>query len=180
MLVGMFISGFINVGALGQFPPAIRGMHGPAMAATIIAMYSLIGIFGKILVGWINDKYGLMASTAFGCTAFVLIFVFMLMGENVTMLYIMAICFGFGTAIGTVTPPLVTADIFGSQKYGEAYGLSNSAVQVGLCTGSVFVAYIFDTMGSYNPAWIILGVLTVLNFLCWAGALILSRKYMAK
>lgn len=37
------------------------------------------------------------------------------------MLYIMAVLFGLGDAIGTVTPPLVTAAVFGTKKYGDAF-----------------------------------------------------------
>ncbi len=177
MLIGMFFCGLINTGALGQFPPAIQEMHGAATQAAIISFYSLIGIFGKLLLGWINDRYGLMASTFFGCLCFALIFVFMLMGQNITMLYVMAILFGLGMGIGTVTPPLVVAKIYGTKKYGEAYGIANSAVQVGLSLGSLTVAGMYDYFGSYNNAWILMCVLTCATFLCYAGAMIICKKY---
>ena len=48
---------------------------------------------------------------------FALAFVFILLGKDVNMLYIMAVVFGLGNAIGTVIPPLVTSEIFGNQKY---------------------------------------------------------------
>ena len=46
--------------------------------------------------------------------------------------------------LGTVIPPLVTAEIFGNEKYGEAYGMVNSATQVGLSLGSLMVASLYD------------------------------------
>lgn len=177
MLLGMVCNGLINGGSLGQFPPAIEELHGPALQATIISMYSLIGIFGKLVLGWINDKFGVLASVIAGCTMFGISFIFMLMGSNAIMLYIMAVCFGIGDAIGTVTPPLVTAAVFGSEKYGEAYGIANSATQIGLSFGSLMVAAIFDTSGSYTPAWILLLALTVVTCLGWCGAYAFSRKF---
>ncbi|MEG0191255.1 MAG: MFS transporter [Lachnospiraceae bacterium] len=177
MLIGMFANGIINAGALGHFPPAMEELHGASVQAVIISMYSLIGIFGKILLGWINDQFGIKASTTFGCVAFGMSFLFMLLGENTSMLYIMAIFFGLGNAIGTVVPPLVTAEIFGREKYGKAYGIANSATQVGLSLGSLFVASIYDTAGNYQWAWIALIVLTGITYAGWLGACTWSKKY---
>lgn len=177
LLIGMLTNGIINGGSLGQFPPAIEDMHGPAIQATIISIYSLVGILGKLVLGWINDKYGAVLSAATGCILFGTSFIFMFLGSNVTMLYIMAILFGLGDAIGTVTPPLITSAVYGTEKYGEAYGIANSFMQVGLSTGSLLVAGIFDTTGSYIPAWILLLILTGVTCVGWCGSFALSRKY---
>lgn len=177
LLVGMLANGLINTGSLGHFPPAMEELHGAALQATIISMYSLIGIGGKLLLGWLNDKFGILVSTGFGCAMFGLSFVFMLMGENVNMLYMMAIVFGLGNGIGTVMPPLITSDVFGAEKYGEAYGIANSVTQIGLSLGSLMVAGIYDINQSYQSAWILLLVLTAVTFIGWMGAFVLSRKY---
>lgn len=177
LLLGMFTNSIINSGSLGHFPPAMEELHGANVQATIISVYSLIGIFGKLLIGWINDRFGIVASTTFGCIAFGLSFVFMLFGSNVTMLYVMAISFGLGNAIGTVIPPLITSSVFGSEKYGEAYGIANSAGQVGLALGSLFIASLYDIFGSYSSAWIVLLILTAVTYVGWIGSYVLSRKY---
>ena len=180
LIIGMFANGLINSGSLGQFPPAIEEMHGAEVQALIISMYSLIGIFGKIVLGWLNDRFGIIASTAFGCITFAVSFIFMLLGENVTMLYIMAILFGLGDAIGTVTPPLITSAVFGTKNYGQAYGIANSFTQIGLTLGSLLVAGIYDASGAYRNAWILLAILTIVTLVGWVGSYILSRKYVEK
>lgn len=180
MLIGMLCNGLINSGSLGQFPPAIEEMHGPAIQAAIISIYSMVGIFGKIVLGWLNDRFGVVVSTVCGCVAFAVSFIFMLMGSNVTMLYIMAVLFGLGDAIGTVTPPLVTAAVFGTKKYGQAYGIANSFTQVGLTCGSLMVAAIYDGTGAYTSAWILLFILTIVTLVGWIGSYALSRKYVEK
>lgn len=177
MLIGMFVCGFINAAALGQFPPALQEMHGPVVQAAIISLYSLIGCFGKIFIGWLNDKYGIMISTVFGCVTFALVFIFMIMGSDLNMLYIMAVFFGLGMGIGNVSPPLIVSEMFGGSKYGEAYGIANSAVQIGLSTGSLAVAFMYDTFGSYRNAWILLFVLTCVTLFTWAASLTASKKY---
>lgn len=177
LLLGMMTNGIINSGALGQFPPALEELQGANVQATIISMYSLIGILGKLLIGWINDSFGILISTAFGCICFGLSFLFMLMGSNVIMLYIMALCFGLGNAIGTVTPPLIVAGIFGTKKYGEAYGIANSITQTGLSVGSLLVASLYDLSGAYQTAWIFLLILTGITLIVWIASFLQSRKY---
>ena len=178
MMIGMLANGIINSGALGQFPPAIQEAHGPAVQATIISMYSLIGIGGKLLLGWVNDKFGVAISSIFGCIAFGLALVLMLLSaSNVTLLYVMAFAFGFGNPIGTVSPPLVTAEVFGQEKYSEAYGIANSFSQVGLSIGSLLVAAMYDSSGSYTTAWIVLLVFTALTLVGWVGSAKLSKQY---
>lgn len=179
-IFGMLCNGLINTGSLGHFPPAIEELQGPQVQALIISMYSMIGIFGKLVLGWLNDRFGVVASTAFGCITFALSFIFILFGQNISMLYIMAFLFGLGDAIGTVTPPLITSAIFGAEKYGEAYGIANSFTQIGLSLGALMVAAVYDTSGSYNTAWILLIILTLGAFAGWVGAYAVSRKYCQK
>ena len=177
MMIGMVSNGLINSGALGQFPPALEELHGVTTQAAIISLYSSIGIFGKILLGWINDKFGVVVSCTYGCIMFGLAFVFMLLGKDASMLYIMAFVFGLGNAIGTVIPPLVTAEIFGNKKYGDAYGMVNSSTQIGLSLGSLMVASLYDLNGSYTNAWVILLGLTLVTLVGWLGSYVLSRKF---
>lgn len=96
------------------------------------------------------------------------------------MLYLMAIVFGLGNAIGTVTPPLITSAIFGTEKYGEAYGIANSATQIGLSLGSLMVAGIYDINHSYQAAWLLLFALTVVTLISWIGSFALSRRFCEK
>ncbi len=178
MMIGMLANGIINSGALGQFPPAIQEAHGPAVQATIISMYSLVGIAGKIILGWINDKFGVAISSIFGCIAFGLALVLMLLsGSNAALLYAMAFAFGLGNPIGTVSPPLVTAEVFGQDKYSEAYGIANSFSQVGLSIGSLLVAAMYDASGSYTTAWIVLIIFTAVTLVGWVGSAKLSKQY---
>lgn len=177
LMLAMFTNGFINTGALGQFPPAIHEMHDLEVQSIMISIYSLVGILGKILIGWINDKFGIIASTFWTSITFAFAFLFMLKAENLTMLYIVAILFGVGMTIGTVSPPLIVSDIYGSKHYGEAYGIANSTLQVGFAMGSVCIAMIYDYFNSYTYAWILLFVLTCLTFMLYLGSILYSKKY---
>lgn len=179
LIIGMICNGIINSGALGQFPPALEELHGPAISASIISLYSLIGVGGKLLLGWINDKFGIKVSILFGCTAFALAFVCILFGQNIIFAYSMAIVFGLGNAIGTVIPPLVTSAIYGPEQYGDVYGYVSSATQIGLSIGSLAVAATFDMTGSYSSAWVVLAILSVVTMYSWLTAYRKSRQFSA-
>ncbi|MBR5791820.1 MAG: MFS transporter [Ruminiclostridium sp.] len=178
LLIGMLTNGLINAGALGHFPPAMQESHGAAVQAAVISAYSLISIGGKLILGWVNDRFGVVVSTTYACILFGLSFVFILLSaKSVAMLYAMAVVFGLGNAIGTVTPPLLTAEVFGKENYGKAYGIVNSFTQVGLSLGSLAVASVYDATGTYRFAWVMLLVLTAVTLVSWVGAVLLGRRY---
>jgi len=177
LLAGMLTNGLINAGALGHFPPAIQESHGAVIQATVISLYSSVSIGGKLLLGWINDRFGVVVSTTYACVLFGLSFVFLLLpGQSAVPLYAMALVFGLGNAIGTVTPPLITAQVFGKEQYSRAYGVANSFSQVGLSLGSLAVASVYDAAGSYRPAWFLLLALTGVTLACWVGSVALARR----
>ena len=178
LLIGMLTNGLINAGALGHFPPAMQESHGAAVQAAVISAYSLISIGGKLILGWVNDRFGVVVSTTYACILFGLSFLFILLSaKSVAMLYAMAVVFGLGNAIGTVTPPLLTAEVFGKENYGKAYGIVNSFTQVGLSLGSLAVASVYDSTGTYRFAWVMLLVLTAVTLVSWVGAVLLARRY---
>lgn len=177
LIIGMIFNGLIASGSLGQFPPALEKLHNPSVAALIISIYSLIGIFGKLLLGWINDKFGIIKSLLFGSITFGLAFFLMLFASNVFIAYIMAISFGLGNALSSIMPPLITSEIYGKKKYGEVYGYISSATQVGLTFGSILIAFIFDKTGSYNPAWILMTLLTIGVVISWIISIKASLNY---
>ena len=123
MLTGMLCNGLINSGSLGQFHRQLKKCTDRQFRLQLFPSTQWLVSLARSLLGWLNDRFGVVVSTVCGCVAFAVSFIFMLMGSNVTMLYIMAVLFGLGDAIGTVTPPLAYSAVFGTKKYGQAYGI---------------------------------------------------------
>lgn len=178
LILGAVIVGVINNGGLGQFPPVLYGIHGPVVGATIISVYSGVGIIGKIVLGNINDRYGTIVSTIYSAVMMVLTYFVMLFAGNIVMAFLMAVLFGMGNAVGTVAPPLITSAIYSSKNYPKAYGYVQSGVQLGLTFGSLFAASIADFTGSYNVAWGTLSVLSAILAAAWIGAYRNAQKYI--
>lgn len=177
LIAGTVLVGLVNNGGLAQFPPYLTELHGAGIAATIISVYSASGIVGKLLIGNINDRFGVVKTTLYACTMLVITYFTMLFAENIIAVFIMGGFFGLGNAIGSVMPPLITSAIFSNEQYSEAYGYVNSAMTLGMTFASLFTAGIADFTGSYNYAWIVLMLLAVVVAILWTSAYKNSQKY---
>jgi sugar phosphate permease len=142
-------------------------------AAAAIGLIGIMGSGGKFFFGWLSDrikdaKYS--ASLGFFLMA---IGMFLLWrADDIIMLYVFALFYGFGYgSLAPVTPYLIS-DRFGGQVLGVAYGLlAFFAAGVGGALGPIIGGFIFDKTGSYRLGWIINMV-----FLLMISVLILALK----
>ena len=175
-MIGIFSLGLITTGSLQQITPYVSDMHGMVYAATIVATYSLLGIGGKLFLGWLSDKIGIIKSGAMGYTAISVSFILLLFGQNKSLLIAMAIFLAFGNAVASVSTPLFASHIFGTNNYGVMMGITNSAFQVGMALGGISAAAVYDIFGSYKWAWIGLTVVALLSMTCISLSYTISRK----
>ncbi|WP_338472071.1 MFS transporter [Niallia sp. XMNu-256] len=175
-MIGIFTLGLITTGSLQQINPYVSDMHGMAYAATIVSIYSLLGIFGKLILGWLSDKLGVIKSGTLGYLAISVAFILLLFGQNKPILIIMAIFFALGNAVASVSIPLYASHIFGTNNAGVMMGITNSAFQVGMALGGVLTGAVYDLMGSYTWAWIGLTVIALLSMACISLSYTISRK----
>ena len=152
LIMGGVMVGLANNGGLGQFPPVLTDLHGPVRAATIISLYSAVGIVGKITLGNINDRFGTVFSTIYAAVLLTATYLVMTLAANYSMAIVMAVLFGLGNAVGTVAPRLITVAIYAPKDFPKAYGYLQSAVLLGMTVGSLFAAGVADMTGSYNYA----------------------------
>ena len=177
----MFIIGIALISVTGaiisHIPSAITDAgYSAAKAASIVSLYLAIAVPGKLVLGHVFDKYGAKAGILFGNTAFILAVIMLLfIDRSEMMLYIMAVIFGFGTCIGTVSGSVLTSKLFGAEHYAETYGFVSVFVNAGFAVGSPMIAATYDMTGSYHTAWIIVAVLAVLM-----TVLLLSSAVKAK
>lgn len=177
LMVGAVFVGISNNAGLGQFPPVITDLHGATVAATIISVYSAVGIVGKLVLGQMNDLKGIVVSTLYASITLAFSYFLMLFSGNLPVVYVMAVFFGMGNAIGTVLPPLITSAIYSTDQYSTAYGYVNSGLQFGMTVGSLLAAGIADLTGSYNVSWIVITILSISTGLSWIAAYRNSKKY---
>lgn len=180
LLIGAVFIGLSNNGGLGQFPPFMTELHGATRSALIVSIYSAVGIIGKLIIGIVSDKFGVRVGTNYAVVLCVVTFILALFSNNWTMAILMAIAFGLGNGIGTVSAPLVTSSMVSAENYATVYGYTSSALQLGMTFGSVFAASIANFTDSYNWAWIVVAIISALVGVCWTYALNRANKLAAK
>ena len=87
-----------------------------------------------------------------------------------------ALTFGFAYATQTVSLTLLTSCLFGNRDFGNIYGLVMMILMFGAAIGSPLPAFIFDVAGSYEPAWILFVVLSIISTVSLVMAATLSKK----
>jgi len=175
LLIGAVFVGLSNNGGLGQFPPFMQELHGASKGALIISIYSAVGIIGKLLLGSISDKFGVVVSTIWTSVLLVLAYFLVATTTSYGFAVLLAILFGLGNSIGTVLPPLIVSAIYPAKSYAQVYGLVNQFLFLGMMFGSLIAASIAEA-SSYSVAWYVFAVISALIIVFWAGSYFLAKK----
>jgi MFS family permease len=143
------------------------------MAASVFALFGIMSIVGQV---------GAFISDFIGREKTVLIAVVLAMGGLIALmsvrdtsqpllLYIYAICFGFGTGLFSPTIIVGAADIFRGKNIGAISALLLTGVGFGGAIGPWLGGYVYDMTGSYNIAFIISTIaIAVAGISFWVAA----------
>lgn len=127
-------------------------------AAYLSSMAGIAGVAGKLITGWLLDRYH--ARWVGGITLGVSSLAFLiLMLPNLTTTMIIAAMIINGYSAGTklqITSYLVSA-YGGMRHFGGIFGVIASLIAAGSGLGPVLAGFVYDTYGSYNP-FLIFGV----------------------
>lgn len=127
-------------------------------AANFGAMSMASLAVGKILLGQIYDKKGVRFTTYSALIAFFVTMCWYSMGQNPIWLYLGVIFSGYGSALSSVAYPVIIQSLFGKKDYAGIYGYSSVAASLGTATGPFAVSLIYDMLGSYQRAWVVLSI----------------------
>ena len=150
---GLFLALF-TMGSVYHIPAHWIGVGFTSTnAAMFISVYSLVAIGGKLLMGFVFDRFGIKAGVLLGMVSMLLTFVMLLIAHSLPLLFVTAIFNGLGAGIGTIFPATLTSKIFGSKYYGETFGLINAFTSLSMALGNPIMATTYDATGNYNLAW---------------------------
>lgn len=175
LLLGAVLVGLSDNGGLGQFPPFMQGLHGAQQGAAIISVYSAVGILGKLLLGIIADKFGVVASILWSSILIALSYFLAATTTSYGLTIVLAILFGLGNANGPVLGPILAGAIFPAKTYPKVFGLLNQFLFLGMMFGSLIAASIAEAT-TYTTAWYIFTAISLLIILFWGGSYILAKK----
>lgn len=148
-----------------------------AAAGAVVALLGLANATGRVFWGFISDHIGRLQSLTlmFFITGIMMLLLPKLVVESESLKFA-AILIGacFGGYIGTF--PSLCADTFGSKNLAINYGLMFSAFSVAAVAGPYVGAAINKSSGSYNNAFLIAGVVSLVGLFLALATLVRDRK----
>jgi MFS family permease len=156
-LAVLLLSGLLAMTAsMLQQVPSVADSQGlsATTGATGVSAIMVGGILGKLALGWVFDRLGILPTTliaaAFGAIGSVVV----IAAGTTTAVFLLG-CFLFGGAYAglTVIPPLAVRQIFGTARYSRIYSFVTVALGLFAAVAPVLYARIHDATGTFDGAW---------------------------
>ena len=147
---------------------------GTREAALALGVVSLAGVPGQIALGWRSDRVGRELVWSIGCAGFALAYGALLLLEGLPsapLLWFMvlvqgAIGYGMTSVFGAIP-----AEIFEGRHYGSIFGTLMLAAIGGGAAGPWVMGAIYDSSGSYAPAfWLSIAICGVSAIAIWRAS----------
>jgi len=150
--VGIFF-GVDQAILISQVPFFLDAGYSMEVAAMLVSIKTVSAIGGKLLVGFLTDKIDLrllFAAVAFCNISLLCIY---MIQPNFWVL-VVALTF-LGIAVGGVFPvwTMLVAWLFGTRSYGTVIGMTSIGTQIFAIVGARFIGEMYDSFGSYTPAF---------------------------
>jgi len=146
------------------------------IAASFIAIIGGVDIISRVAGGVIADRIGYKpAYQAFWLLVIVALSL-LLIAQDVRLFYLFAVLFGLAYGAKVALQSISAAELLGLRSHGAIFGGTVFAGFVGGSIGSVLSGRIFDVTGSYQLAFIICIILSVLGLVAVSLLRPIGRK----
>lgn len=152
----------------------VDGGYDKMVAASVVGFVGLLSMLGKVLWGEVGDRLGREWGLTLGNGVLILSIALLVLTRvlpSLELVLIYTLVFALGYA---ATPPLLStasADIFQGRSFGAIYGLICIGQGLGSAFGAWVAGYIFDSTGSYLPAFAVGAASAVLSITAlWLAA----------
>ncbi len=136
-----------------------------ASGAKIIVFIGLGGIMGRVILPSAADRIGNKPAMIIGFIIMAAALLWLLAADEVWMLYLFGAAFGFATNSLIALMPVIIAELFGLGSLGVLLGFINAGGAIGEASGPVLTGGIFDMTGSYQWAFLIYAVLSIIGII---------------
>ena len=139
-----------------------------ASAARVMSVIGGVAIIGRIFLGILADKIGSKRIFMIGFILITAGFTWLVPAQEVWMLYLFAVAFGFAQGGMGTSESILVADIFGLRSHGLIYGVTACGFTSGAAVGPWLAGYLFDITASYQPAFVASALLGVIGLILTA------------
>ena len=149
-----------------------------SFAAAVLSIIGGSSIIGRLVMGIVNDRIGSQRAVIICFIIFIVSFSWLQFSRDTRGLFLFAMVYGFshGGFYAILSPTV--AEFFGTRSHGLLLGSVIFIGSVGGAIGPIVTGRIFDTMSSYQAAFLVLLLLAVtgLTLMFLSGQ---SRKRLA-
>lgn len=158
--VSFLIGLFSQVGIIQHQVPYLEDIGFPVtMAAGALGVVGLTSAIGKFGFGWLCDRIPAKYAWSIGL-GFQAVSIIILLNVQATspqaMIWLYAITMGLGAGSWLPTMSMLVSTSFGLTAYGAIFGAATLFENIGVATGPLMAGYMYDAMGNYYWAFIIL------------------------
>lgn len=124
------------------------------MGSSLLTAVMIGNVVEKFFIGWLNDKIGVQFTVNIQIVMVMLGFCgFIFAHDNLVLLYVSAFLFGAQNSLVSVSTPLLVRQLFGERDFPEIFTYTRVGTGAIGCLGPMTVASIFDSTGSFIPAF---------------------------
>ena len=143
-------------------------------AASALGLVGLAGVVGQIAVGHLSDRVGREWAWTLSGFGFCLCYALLLLlpvSPHPFLLYGMVgvqglLGYGLASVFG-----VIPAEVFPGKRYGTIFGTLNVASNAGAACGPWITGVLYDTTGTYAPAFVLAMAVSLVSILAiWAAA----------
>lgn len=148
------IASFIHGGIEQHMPGYIQSIGFTAsFAAVIVSAESAGSVIDKLVMGWLNDKIGVRRTTIIELVLIVIGIAGFIYFRNPVFLILSTVLFGIQDSLMSVSLPLLIRDIFGSKNYTQIHAWIRTGVGLFGSFSGVLVGAVYDSSGTFVPAF---------------------------
>ncbi|MBI0580976.1 MFS transporter [Neobacillus cucumis] len=134
-------------------------------AALILSLGSAMVIVGKLLVGRLFDRLGLITTLLIISAGSLVSFLFLMKGNITSLAILFTIFSGIGSTAITVTPAYLTGALYGEKDYGAKYGVVSIFISLGVAITPIASGALYNINHSYGLLLNVLVILSIVQFL---------------
>jgi len=164
LAVALFVFYFYYLGVINHLMAFLSdsGFSDPAAARRFGGAVA-VGIVGKLAIGALADRIPIQAALLANFALVTLASVLLLFVGEPGVLLVFLIVHGFAVAAENVLLPLIVAESFGVAHMAQIYGALMFALLPGGALGPIFAARMYDTLGSYQLAFMTFAALNAVS-----------------
>ena len=150
--------------------------YSAAMVSSVIAFSMVFLTVGKIFMGYVFDRFGiLVGGLALGIFC-ILSPTFALLALNPAAPWLHAIFLGLASTGFSLTANIYAMNFFGNKDFPAILSILSVITAIGAAFSPPLMGLAYDFLSSYTIAWIALVITGAIVTLCLAGATIMNMK----